>query len=381
MRDANEQLHTGDTLTTLYEYSGNMHMHTPYSDGAASHAEIAQAAAIAGLDFVIVTDHNVWVSGVEGYYTGRAPAEPRRVLLLTGEEIHDRQRRPQVNHLLVFGAACELAHCAADPQGLIDAVAAAGGLSFLAHPDDPDLPRFKEPPIPWVDRYVTGFDGLEIWNFMSSLKTALNGGLGQLVRAAFRPEEVIRTPPAETVALWDSLLAAGRRVTGIGGADAHGLIYRVGPIRHTVFPYDFLFSCVNTHILSKTPFTGEWEADQKIVYKTLKAGSAFIGYDLIGETRGFRFSAHGQGGTALMGGSVRLGAGVTLQARAPDRCHLRLIRHGQVVAEWHGQEAFTYSASQSGAYRVEAWRNYKGQPYTWILSNPIYVEDVNYRAD
>ena len=59
-------------MRTLYEYAGNLHMHTTYSDGAGTHAEIARAAVRAGLDFVVVTDHNVWVDGLEGYY-GDAP--------------------------------------------------------------------------------------------------------------------------------------------------------------------------------------------------------------------------------------------------------------------------------------------------------------------
>jgi len=46
----------------------NLHMHTRYSDGFGSHQEIAQAAMVAGLDAVIVTDHNVWIDGPEGYY-------------------------------------------------------------------------------------------------------------------------------------------------------------------------------------------------------------------------------------------------------------------------------------------------------------------------
>ena len=55
-------------------------MHTTYSDGTGSHKEIAEAALRAGLDAIIVTDHNVLVSGPEGYYReGR-----RRMLLING---------------------------------------------------------------------------------------------------------------------------------------------------------------------------------------------------------------------------------------------------------------------------------------------------------
>ena len=92
-------------------------MHTPYSDGEASHAQIAQMALQSGLDFVVVTDHNVLVRGVEGYYGSE---DSGYLLLLTGEEVHDQGRLPQVNHLLVYGTEREVAHCASDPQQLID---------------------------------------------------------------------------------------------------------------------------------------------------------------------------------------------------------------------------------------------------------------------
>src|SRR4030042_4734807 len=96
----------------------NLHMHTRYSDGAGTHADIARAAMKAGLDAVIVTDHNVWVDGPARYYKDG----DRRVLLMVGEEIHDQARQPQKNHLLVFGAHRELATYAYDPQMLLYAV-------------------------------------------------------------------------------------------------------------------------------------------------------------------------------------------------------------------------------------------------------------------
>jgi len=143
----------------------NLHMHTFYSDGHLSHEQIAQAALRARLDIVIVTDHNVWVNGFEGYYKNK----DKQVLLLIGEEIHNQARDPQKNHLLVFGAGRELAVLASDPQLLLDGVRQAGGLSFLAHPDDPAAPVFGETDISWVDWGVQGFTGLELWNAMSGV--------------------------------------------------------------------------------------------------------------------------------------------------------------------------------------------------------------------
>ena len=358
----------------LYEYVGNMHVHTPYSDGEGQHADIAKAALLAGIDFVITTDHNVLVQGVEGYY---GSDEEGYVLILTGEEIHDQGRLPQCNHFLVFGAEMELAQCASDLQGLIDAVNAAGGLGFIAHPDDPAADQWAEPAIRWVDRDVHGLTGLEIWNFMSSFK-ALPTTRKATLRAAFRPDDLITGPEPHTLALWDKLLGEGQRVVGIGGSDAHARTYRFGPLTHVIFAYDFLFNCVNTHVLLPHPLSGNWQQDKLAIYKAMAQGNVFIGYDIPGNTRGFRFSAHGQHGTTIMGGNIRLGPGVTLQALAPARSHIKIIHRGKVVAESEGRENLTITAQEPGAYRAEVWQMYQGLERAWILSNPIYIEDTSY---
>ena len=87
-------------MSSLFEYVGNLHMHTPYSDGELYHDDIAQAALAAGLDFIVVTDHNVRVCGPEGYHVA---ANGRRVLVLIGEEVHDVARPSQSNHMLALG--------------------------------------------------------------------------------------------------------------------------------------------------------------------------------------------------------------------------------------------------------------------------------------
>ncbi|HLA43026.1 MAG TPA: CehA/McbA family metallohydrolase [Aggregatilineales bacterium] len=358
---------------SLYEYVGNLHIHTPYSDGTEYHEPIAEAARRAGLDFIVVTDHNIRIGGVEGYYGSQ---ENGYVLVLTGEEIHDRTRLPQVNHCLVYNVQHEMTAYAKDPQQLIDAVEAARGLSFLAHPFD--KPVAWLPPdgdgigIPWVDWHVTHYTGLEVWNYMAVWKDTMPTPRSAL-RAIFRPEEAVIGPRQATLNKWDELLATGQHVVGIGNSDAHGVWFHVGPFRHRIFPYDFLFSCVNTHILTPTAFSGDLEFDRQMIFDALRLGRAYIGYDLPGDTRGFRFSAQGIENSAEMGDKIRLGSGVTLQILPPHRAHIKIIRHGEVVAEEADTDALVYTASQSGAYRVEVWHLYRGQERCWILSNPIYV--------
>lgn len=75
-----------------------------------------------------------------------------------------------------------------------------------------------------------------------------------------------------------------------------------------------------------------------------------------------------------MGESIRIGHGVTLQALAPGRAHIKIIRHGEIVAEEYKTENVTLVVREPGAYRVEAWRHYRGIERAWILSNPIYIE-------
>jgi hypothetical protein len=336
----------------------------------AYHAGVADAALLIGLDFLVFTDHNVRLDGIEGYY---GDDECGYVLLLSGEEVHDRTRQPQCNHLLVYGAECETTHYAHDLPTLIQKISQAGGMSFIAHPDDHAVLWLKEPAIPWEDRHVDRFTGLEIWNYMSRFKDHIQTRQ-EALRGAFRPEELIIGPAPETLALWDQWLETGRHIVGIGGADAHGTRFTLGPISHTVFPYDFLFNCVNTHILTKSPLTGDAQHDKSLIYQGLREGRAFIGYDIPGSTRGFRFSAQGQNTAAIMGEDIRLGHGVTLQAFAPARAHIKIIRHGVVVTEDYKTENLTHVAREPGAYRVEVWREYQGIERAWILSNPIYIE-------
>ena len=200
----------------MHEIIVNLHMHTRYSDGSGTHKDIAEAAISAGVDAVIVTDHNVLVNGVEGYYR----FAHSQVLLLVGQEVHDQDRVPQKNHLLVFNANRDLAGLADDPQTLINGVTEAGGLSFIAHPKDPEAPAFNETDISWVDWDVQGYNGIELWNGLSELKTVVPTKLHGAFYAFF-PQFVGHAPIQETIQRWDDLTSNGKRVVAIGGFDQH----------------------------------------------------------------------------------------------------------------------------------------------------------------
>jgi hypothetical protein len=350
---------------SVYEYAGNLHVHTRYSDGTALHAEVAESAAEAGIDFVIVTDHNVWVDGVEGYYDG--------ILLLVGEELHDVRRWPQASHLLAFKAEAELAPLASDTQALIDEVGRRGGFCFLAHPFERNSPLDPElDAIPWEDWDVTGYAGIELWNYMSEFKGLLRNRLAALFYAYF-PAIGIRGPYRTTLRKWDELLADGRRVSVVGAADAHGQTYSFGPLSRRVFPYDYLFQCVNTHVLTNLPLGGNLSRDKRLIYEGLQEGRTWVGYDLPFSTSGFEFRARSGATEVLMGEELVRAGAVVFKVRTPRSADIRLVRHGEIVARSRGQ-ALEYTTAQAGTYRVEVYRRHWLERRGWIFSSPIYVK-------
>ncbi len=363
-----------------HHYSGNMHVHTRYSDGEKLHAEIAEDAIAAGLDFIIITDHNVYVSGVEGYYEN----EHGRVLLLTGEEVHNVRRQPQASHFLAYGAGRELATYAAAPQALIDETLSAGGYGFLAHPHEDDLTLINMPDLGWHDWDIEGFSGLEIWNYMSAFKNTVAQRLDALrwknklnsllvaLRMTLHPERYMKGADPRTVALWDDFLAKGMRIAAVGNSDAHGTPMRLGPLRREVFPYEFLFRAVNTHVLLDTPLNGDVEHDRRLLTRAIGRGNSWVGYDMPGPTDAFRFTVQGVK-KGIMGDEMPLSMGATLQVKAPIRCRARIIRHGTVVAEVERESNLTYIPDEPGAYRVECYIPYEGEERGWIYSNPIYL--------
>lgn len=348
----------------FYEVAGNLHVHTVYSDGTGLHRDVAGAAARAGLDFVVVTDHNVWVSGAEGYYDG--------VLLLVGEEVHHVRCQSQANHLLIYGAETELAPQAGDLQGLIQAASGRAGLCFLAHPFERGSPLSPDlRPIPWTDWGVQGYVGLEIWNTMSEFKGLLRGRLTALLYTRF-PGLGLRAPFRATLRKWDDLLRGGHRVAAIGGADAHAQTYRLGPLKRVVFPYEQLFRWVNTHVLVERPLSGDLERDKALIYEGLRAGRTWVGYDRLGSTRGFVFQARSGSRCATTGEEIARAGAVIFEVQTPGRGHIRLLRNGRLVAQSR-EETVRFTTAEPGVYRVEVWRRFRRRKRGWIFSSPIYV--------
>lgn len=351
----------------MHEIFGNIHMHTVFSDGRATHRQIWAAAAAAGLDFVVITDHNVWGGGLEGY----KETEQGRLLCLIGEEVHHVRRQPPANHCLVIGADRPMAPYASDPQQLIDEIRQAGGYSFLAHPHDQAIPILGESDYAWKNWDVHGFAGLELWNYMSSFKESAMP-IWRLIPSVFWPDRWLRPPHPDTLAKWDELLMANRRVSVIGGSDAHGFIRQLGPFKVELFPYEQLFKAINTHLLLDEPLSGEFGADKTAVTRAIGHGRGWVGYDYLAPTTGFRFSAKGQN-RGTMGDTVIFQEQATLQVFVPTKARIDLVFEGEIVAQERKSVSLLAEVNKPGAYRVVCYAPYNSRDRGWIYSNPIYL--------
>ena len=345
-----------------HEYVGSIHLHTTSSDGAATHEEVCRIASQAGLDFLIVADHNVLVQGKDGWYGD--------LLLLVGEEIHDTERVPEANHYLALDIKEDVFPYASSPQAVIDKVSAQGGFGFIAHPFEHSPPFTGEAELPWVDWGVTGYTGLEIWNYMSEFKSYLHN-LRRALLFIFFPSAAITGPFPETLAKWDELLRH-RRTPALAGTDVHGNTYRLGPLRRAVLPYEHCFKALRTHIFAPEPFNGELQHDKHLVYQALKDGQCFIAYDAIGDARGFSFSAQSGREQVSMGAEIPLREGAQFEVRSPLPADLRLLKDGQLALRKTGR-ALRYRAQETGVYRVEAHRRHLFKTRGWVFTNPIYV--------
>lgn len=348
----------------LYEYVGNIHIHTTYSDGSGTVEEVIKAAQKSGLDFIGITDHYT-LKGLfdnkEGWYGD--------VLALIGVELNRDH-----NHYLAFDIKRDIGDYTDDPQKTIDEVNAAGGFGFIAHPFEKGSRLFLNgKTFPWLNWNVSGFTGLSVWNYSSQWKAGINTTVRGLY-AYYVNRNRHAGPCRDSLKKWDELTRK-RRVVAIGCSDAHAVKLDIPVLKPVIFPYEYYFRTVNTHIILREPFKKDLSYDKKLVYSALKRGNCFIGFDLYADSRGFLFYGYNKDAQVIMGEEIaRDSSSVTLEVLLPRRGEIRLIRDGKVIERIRG-DGLQYKAVKQGTYRIEAdLIKFADATKPWIISNPIYVK-------
>ncbi|MEK7856428.1 MAG: hypothetical protein AAB288_10080, partial [Acidobacteriota bacterium] len=111
-----------------------------------------------------------------------------------------------------------------------------------------------------------------------------------------------------------------------------------------------------------------------------KAGRSYIGFDILGDTSGFYFTASDGESETVVGESVPLSSNLFLDVFSPFAARRVLKKDGQTVVDFsslYNVEGFErFQVTEPGSYRVEVYLDQLGPPFDkmpWIISNPIYV--------
>ena len=137
---------------------------------------------------------------------------------------------------------------------------------------------------------MKGFTGMEIWNNLSEFKFHVSNKL-QAAFLAFFPQFMAVDRPDLSLKDGISLLNGGQHVVGIGGADAHTLIYKIGPFKKEVFPYRYHFKTITYHLLLDKPLSGSDKFDTQKILDALNSGRLFIANDSIKPSKDFVYCA------------------------------------------------------------------------------------------
>ena len=109
-----------------YDYAGALHIHSTYSDGIGTVAEIAEAANAAGLDFLLLCDHSnldAHGNGEDGWHG--------RTLVLVGTEV-----TTDAGHLLALDVPQSFLPAPAAAAEAQRAIQDSGGFGYIALPCD-----------------------------------------------------------------------------------------------------------------------------------------------------------------------------------------------------------------------------------------------------
>ena len=241
-----------------YEYKGVVHVHSflgGHSSGTFS--EIIDAAKANQLDFVIMTEHTE-----KDFDTAAMTLQGMRggVLFVNGNE-----------------------------------TSAENGDRLLKLPQDVSIVAYPEEFKNWE---MPGLNGVEVYNVYSNTRRAnpLVAFFDVLWSHRAYPDLLFGLyfeRPNESLNKWDHALTR-TKLTAIGGNDAHsniGISLRDSSGKTLagiqLDPYKTSFRLVRLHVITN---------DAKVLLPehlldAIKAGHSFIGFDLFGDTSGFKFEA------------------------------------------------------------------------------------------
>lgn len=361
-----------EKLGGLTEFKGVIHVHSflgGHSTG--NFADIISGAQANQLDFVVMTEHpssnfNSAEMTLKGNHGG--------VLFVNGNEVSTVGDR-----LLLIPGDAQAADDSKRPTQEVLSRRTAG-LSVVAYPQE-----FKS----WG---AGGYNGIEVYNVYTNARQINPVVMFFDALWSYRsyPDLLFATfyeRPTENLKLWDEQIKQrGERIVATAGNDAHaniGMSLNDSSgktlLGFKLDPYERSFRLVRMHVLVYLPFSGRVDfssLQEGDLLAAISAGHCFIGFDLFGDTTGFRYTAHDEDEDRVMGDEIKLENEVRLTVGLPVAGRIVLLKDGVVIQDQSAVSKMEFVVREKGSYRVEAYLPQLPKPagdQPWIISNPIYV--------
>lgn len=351
--------------------TGVFHVHTTRSDGGGTRDDVARAAAAAGIDFVIITDHG------DGTAEPAPPEYLHGVLVIDGVEV-----TTSAGHYAAFGLARAPYPLGGPPYAVIEDVARLGGFGAAAHPDS------EKPDLRWRD-WTAEAGAIEWINGDSAWRDEGPATLARgIVDFIFRPAATLAglvERPSRLLQRLDEI-SRTRRVVGLAAADAHARL----PLTNDEEPqrsgwsvpapsYAQSFRTFANLVDTGQPESGDAAKDAAALARAIRDGRVAFAMTALAAPAALQFEAAGADGAQRPMGSRLAPGPMTFHARVSDvvtsdrsLVRLELRRDGQVAAATDGASLSHKAADSRGVWRVEATLAHRpGVP--WLLSNPIVV--------
>ena len=343
IQQINSQRTTTESSSKWTEYKGVVHVHSflgGHSSGTFS--DIIAAAKANQLDFVIMTEHterdfDTAAMTLKGVHDG--------VLFINGNET-----------------------VATNGDRLL---ALPGGVSIVAYPED--FQNWNTP----------NLNGVEVYNVYTNTRKAnpVKAFLDVLWSHRAYPDLLFALyyeRPNDSLKLWDQALAHAK-LTATPGNDAHaniGMTVQDGAGKTLagiqLDPYATSFHLVRLHVLVDATKA----LDAAGLLEAIKAGHCFIGFDLLGDTSGFKFEATTRTDRNIQGDEIPLQNDLRLRIQTPVASRTTLFKDGAVILDESGITTKEFAVTERGVYRVEVYLPQVDAivgEKPWIISNPIYV--------
>lgn len=344
---------------------GAIHVHTRRSDGTGAVDDVLRAAARAGLQFLIVTDHG------DGTRAPDPPAYRNGVLYIDSVEVSTRS-----GHVVALNLPQTPYPLGGDGRDVVEDIARLGGMSIAAHPTS------TRAELRWR-AWDAPIDGLEWLNGDSEWRDEpWYGLLRTLVAYPFGAPQALAMliqRPQAVMEVWDRRNET-RRTVAVAASDAHahiGLGSMGEPYAATqAIPFPGYEAVLRTFSIGLTDIalSGRAEDDARLVLAALRAGHVFSTVDaLAGPGAQIAIRATSGRGTAAGGDLLPIDGPVTItvEGRWPPEAQVTLLREGRPIVTGTGPLRYT-APEEPAVYRAEVVLPVRpGVPM--LLTNPIYV--------